>query len=245
MSFYRFAILAPAALLTACAASNAPLNRAVPVASAQSADALYVNGDILTMVGNDPAYVGALAVADGRIIYAGPRASAPAAAKTVDLGGKTLLPGFIDTHGHMVYFGKNLVDADLVGTPDIPDLLNRMKAQAARTPPGGWIVGFGYSVPKMKEGRAPTVEELAADIAKRDAEVLRYIGTGPGNGRIVYRRRPPTHCPVAPIGVLGFFTCRVHGDVEIDRESLAAFVRDTLTDTPGVTRTFWTHRVLE
>jgi ABC-type dipeptide/oligopeptide/nickel transport system ATPase component len=60
----------------------------------------------------------------------------------------------------MVYFGKNLVDADLVGTPDIPDLLNRMKAQAARTPPGGWIVGFGYSVPKMKEGRAPTVEEL-------------------------------------------------------------------------------------
>ena len=160
MSFYRFAILAPAAMLTACAASNAPLNRAVPVASAQSADALYVNGDILTMVGNDPAYVGALAVADGRIIYAGPRASAPAAAKTVDLGGKTLLPGFIDTHGHMVYFGKNLVDADLVGTPDIPDLLNRMKAQAARTPPGGWIVGFGYSVPKMKEGRAPTVEEL-------------------------------------------------------------------------------------
>jgi len=60
----------------------------------------------------------------------------------------------------MVAFGKNMIDADLVGTPDIPDLLLRMKVQAKTLPEGAWIVGFGYSAKKMKENRTPTVEEL-------------------------------------------------------------------------------------
>jgi predicted amidohydrolase YtcJ len=162
MSFKRFAILIPLGLLTACASSPASLNPPGPVAAAQVADRLYVNGDILTMAGDEPAYVEALAVDHGRISYAGPRALAPSAQKTVDLAGKTLLPGFIDSHGHMVAFGKNMIDADLVGTPDIPDLIARMKAQAQTVPAGAWIVGFGYSAKKMKENRTPTVEELDA-----------------------------------------------------------------------------------
>ena len=98
---------------------------------ADVADTLYTGGDIITMRGPQPEMAEALAVKNGKIVFVGPLAEAKAhvgpATTTIDLAGKTLLPGFIDTHGHFVYFGKNLVDADLFGGTDIPDLLARMK----------------------------------------------------------------------------------------------------------------------
>ena len=120
-----------------------------PLVSAQAeiADAIYSDGEILTMRGQSPEYVESLAVKDGKILAVGRKADvlklAGPTTRQVDLAGHTLLPGFIDTHGHMVYFGKNLVDADLFGCADIPQVLERMKLQAARVPAGGWIVGFG------------------------------------------------------------------------------------------------------
>lgn len=42
--------------------------------------------------------------------------------------GKTLLRGFIDTHGHFIYFGKNLVDADLFDSESVVDVVARLKA---------------------------------------------------------------------------------------------------------------------
>jgi predicted amidohydrolase YtcJ len=144
------------------------------------ADTIYSGGDILTMAGNDPAYVEALAVKDGKILALGPAAGV---LKTkgdtttiVDLGGKTLLPGFIDSHGHMILFGKNLMDANLFGTPDIPDLLARMKAHAPNVPAGQWIVGMGYSARVLKEGRTPTIEEL--DTVSADRPVMIVDGSG-------------------------------------------------------------------
>jgi predicted amidohydrolase YtcJ len=125
---------------------------------------LYVGGDILTMRGAAPEYVESLAVKDGKILFAGSLTEAEKLAgpnsKRVDLSGKTLLPGFIDTHGHFVYFGKNLVDANLFGCSSIAELVARMKKQVERTPADAWIVGFGYQARAMKEGRPPTSEEL-------------------------------------------------------------------------------------
>ncbi|MEY4567960.1 MAG: hypothetical protein RLY14_2930, partial [Planctomycetota bacterium] len=80
---------------------------------------VYFGGDILTMRGAEPEYVESLVVKEGKIAFVGPLSEAKqiagADAKGIDLKGKTLLPGFIDTHGHFVYFGKNLVDANLFG----------------------------------------------------------------------------------------------------------------------------------
>jgi len=153
------------------------------------ADTLYTGGDIITMRGPQPEMVEALAVNDGKILFVGPLAEAKAlvgpATTTVDLAGKTLLPGFIDTHGHFVYFGKNLVDADLFGCTDIPDLLARMKKQAERTPAGAWIVGFGYQPRQMKENRAPTIEELNGVAADRPVMIVDSSGhLGAGNSRV-------------------------------------------------------------
>ncbi len=144
------------------------------------ADTIYSGGDILTMAGNDPAYVEALAVKDGKILALGPAAGVLKTkghtTQMVDLGGKTLLPGFIDTHGHMILFGKNLMDADLFDTPDIPDLLARMKAHAPNVPAGQWIVGMGYKARVLKEGRTPTIDEL--DTVSADRPVMIVDGSG-------------------------------------------------------------------
>jgi predicted amidohydrolase YtcJ len=150
------------------------------VVNAQVADMLFSGGDILTMRGPAPEYVESLAVKDGTILFAGALADARRhvgpETKTVDLGGRTLLPGFIDTHGHFVYFGKNLVDANLFGCTDVADLVTRMRAQAERTPIDGWIVGFGYQARALKEGRPPTSAELDRVSAERPVMVVDSSG---------------------------------------------------------------------
>jgi len=158
-------------------------------ASTVHADTIYTRGDILTMRGPQPETVEALVVRDGTILFVGPLAEAKSlaapGATTVDLKGKTLLPGFIDTHGHFVYFGKNLVDADLFGSSDVADLLARMKTQAERTPPGAWIVGFGYQPRQMKENRTPTIEELDGVAVDRPVMIVDSSGhLGAGNSKV-------------------------------------------------------------
>jgi hypothetical protein len=158
------------------------------IASAQTASStaefkgatLYFGGDILTMQGAAPEYVESLIVKDGKIQFTGTFKEAKkrisAEDKLVDLAGKTLLPGFIDTHGHFVYFGKNLVDANLFGCNDIPELIDRMKKQVQLTPKGAWIVGFGYQARAMKEGRPPTGEELDQISSDRPVMVVDSSG---------------------------------------------------------------------
>ena len=170
-------LLAVAGLLQASTAMAAP------------ADAIYLGGDILTMKGKSPQYAQALAVRDGKIAFVGTKAGAMKlkgeSTKVVDLGGATLLPGFIDGHGHMIQFGKNLIDANLFGIPNISDLLARMKDQAAKVPEGGWIVGFGYQAKNMTEGRTPTVEELDTVSADRPVMVVDSSGhLGAGNSAL-------------------------------------------------------------
>jgi predicted amidohydrolase YtcJ len=129
-----------------------------------TADAVYTGGDILTMAGDTPRYAEALAVKDGKILAVGSKAEvmarAGAGTKQLDLAGKTLLPGFIDAHGHFIYFGKNALDANLKPATSVADVVARMKAHAANVPPGDWIVGLGYRVQSLAEQRPPTADEL-------------------------------------------------------------------------------------
>lgn len=169
------------AVLTACASVPATNEqRAATNAVPLSPATVYFGGDILTMAGAAPQYVEALVVRDGKIEFVGSKAAAVeiagAQSTNVDLAGKTLLPGFIDTHGHFITAGKNLVDADLFNTKDIPDLLARMRAHAAKVPPGGWIVGFGYQARTMPEKRPPTIEELDSISSDRPVMVVDSSG---------------------------------------------------------------------
>ena len=156
---------------------------------AQSATTVYRGGDILTMRGETPEYVEQLVVRDGKIVFAGAAAEATKQAganpRVVDLAGKTLLPGFIDTHGHMVYFGKNLIDANLRGAKSVAEIISRMQAQAKRMPAGAWIVGFGYQARDLAEKRPPSLEELNQVSADRPVLVVDNSGhLGSGNSAV-------------------------------------------------------------
>jgi len=142
--------------------------------------AVYYSGDILTMAGDSAQYVDALAIADGKILYAGTKAEAISRAGTgatlIDLQGKTLLPGFIDAHGHMINYGKNLTWAGLRGSTSVDDVVARMTAQVGKTPADQWIIGFGYNKNGMTEKRPPSAEEL--DKVSSDRPVLIMDASG-------------------------------------------------------------------
>jgi len=132
---------------------------------------VYSGGDILTMKGATPQYVEALVEKDGRIAFVGSKAAALKAAgkdaRQVNLAGKALVPGFIDAHAHLVYATHTMLDADLAGVKNIPELLERLKAHAAATPEGERIVGMGYRAEQMVENRHPTRAELDTVSATR------------------------------------------------------------------------------
>ncbi len=151
-------------------AANAP---GLARAADDRADSIYSNGAILTMEGDAPAYVDAVAVKDGRIIHAGDLAGAEAlagdATRRVDLAGRAMLPGFMDAHGHVWNAGFQALSANLLPPPDgegrdIASLVRLAKAWAADNAraigKAGWIVGFGYDDAQLEERRHPTADEL-------------------------------------------------------------------------------------
>jgi predicted amidohydrolase YtcJ len=135
---------------------------------------VYRNGTILTMDGDTPDYVEAVAVRDGRILYAGTMAGAMAAAEDatqVDLQGRTMLPGFIDTWGHFTLFAQQTLGVNLAYFSEKPprdkaDVINALKAAA---PFNGWIIGYGYYAALLADGPL-TLEDL--DAALPDTPVL-------------------------------------------------------------------------
>ncbi|MCZ0961096.1 amidohydrolase [Paracoccus benzoatiresistens] len=159
-------------LATLAGGAAAPHLRAWPQgAAAKGPAALYHGGDILTMVGNEPAYAEAVLVQDGRIALAGSlaeaRAAAPASAVEVDLGGRTMLPGFIDAHGHMpdyvtMWGQPNLSPPPVGEVTDIPGLLAQFRNHLSReTPePGTALMASGYDDSLLAEKRHPTRAEL-------------------------------------------------------------------------------------
>lgn len=134
-------------------------------------DTIYHNGSILTMAGAEPTYVEALAIEDGKIAFAGSKADALAlkadTTTLVDLGGKALLPGFIDSHSH--YFSSLQVanQCQLYAPPsgpgkDVPSLIAELKRYAAerQIPKGELIIGYGYDDTVMPEGRLLNRDDL-------------------------------------------------------------------------------------
>ena len=134
---------------------------------------VYSGGDILTMAGAEPAYAEALAVRDGKILAIGTRAevakAAGAGAAQVDLAGRTLLPGFIDGHSHLLNYADSLVQANLNPPPiggvtkiaDIIEALRKLKADM-KAGPGDPLIGQGYDQDMLAERRHPTAADLDA-----------------------------------------------------------------------------------
>ncbi len=137
----------------------------------QSVDTIYHNGSILTMAGTVPSYVDAIAVKDGKIAFVGSKDAAfkmkGDATRVVDLGGKTLLPGFLDAHSH--YINSLLVanQCKLYAPPsgpgkDVPSIVAELKkyAETRKIPKGELIIGYGYDDTVMPNGRLLNRDDL-------------------------------------------------------------------------------------
>jgi predicted amidohydrolase YtcJ len=121
------------------------------------------NGNVLTMDPRQPR-AQALAIADDRFLAVGSdddvRNLATGATKVVDLGGRTVVPGFIDAHTHPAAAGRlhlKQVDCDL---RSIAEIQAAVRARARKTPAGAWVLGFKYDDTKTREGRPLTRQDL-------------------------------------------------------------------------------------
>ena len=108
---------------------------------------LFVNGHILTMEEAVPE-VEALAVGeDGRIAAVGTSGGLKeeyTLAEVVDLDGKTVMPGIIESHGHLLSLGQSFLELNLEGVAS-PDEAAAMVAERVKnSPPGEWIIGWGW-----------------------------------------------------------------------------------------------------
>ena len=150
--------------------------------SQETADTIYSGGPILT-INDDQPNVEAVAVKDGRILAVGSLAEVLAskgdATEMFDLDGRAMLPGFVDSHGHVVMGGLQALSANLLAPPDgdvadIASLQATMKAwvedNAAAVDQMQMIVGFGYDNAQLAELRHPTRDEL--DVVSADVPVL-------------------------------------------------------------------------
>lgn len=164
-------------------AAAMPLLVASWVSAQELADKIYTGGAILTMEDAQPR-AEALATRQGRILAVGSRAEvmrhAGAGTVMVDLGGRALLPGFVDSHGHVVGGGLQASSANLLAPPDgqvkdIASLQRVLRAwhveQAEMVKRLGAIIGFGYDPAQMAERRHPT----AADLDAVSADVPVYL----------------------------------------------------------------------
>jgi predicted amidohydrolase YtcJ len=125
------------------------------------ADLVLYNGTFYTLSAGQPR-VSALAVRDGRIIYAGDDATArgmlAAGGEAVDLRGYCAIPGLADAHLHFSSFALSLMAVD-AETPTLEEALARVAEYAARTPAGEWVVGRGWNH-NVWGGEFPTAAQL-------------------------------------------------------------------------------------
>ena len=136
-------------------------------AGAQPPDLVLLDGKIVT-VDAESSLREALAIRDGKILRVGSTAEirrlAGPETRVVELGGRTVIPGLIDSHLHAVRAALSFsTEVNWIGARSLREALQRISDAAARRPPGSWlIVAGGWNELQFAERRRPTQAELEA-----------------------------------------------------------------------------------
>ena len=150
--------------LLSCSESDQP----VSISTTQDAELLMLNGKVYT-VNHEQSWAEAIAITDGRIIWVGNSEDANQwqgeGTRTIDLGGKMVLPGFQDIHIHPVHSGVSYQQCALFDAEGVELLQQRIK-QCAESEPGEWIRGGGWLVTNFAPSGLPDkklLDEIVPD----------------------------------------------------------------------------------
>src|SRR5262245_57433319 len=141
-------------------------------------DLIISNANLITLAPRNPR-AQAMAIRDGRVVAVGEDAETTKLAgqdtQRINLNGKTVTPGFCDSHIHLLWYGLQLTrQADLLGCTDIDEILSRLSARAANSV--AWIQGHGFDQDKLSERRFPTRAELDRVSRERPLIISRICG---------------------------------------------------------------------
>jgi predicted amidohydrolase YtcJ len=155
----------------------------IPLQSRVTADIVFKNGNVYTA--NDKApQAQAIAIKADRIVFVGTNAAAQrfvgSNTRVVDLQGKTVLPGFTDSHQHLSGVGLREMTLNLEGTTSLEDFLAKVKARVDQTKPGEWITGRGWIETHWKPPVFPTRWDLDK-VAPNNPMIL---GRADGHGAV-------------------------------------------------------------
>ena len=154
-----------------CSQGNEPTQS--PVAQIP-VDLVLHNGKVLT-IDNNFSIQSAIAINNGKVVVTGDESilAQYKASKIVDLNGKTLMPGFNDSHTHISGNPRRYID--LSDTTSILEMQSLVRDKANALGPGEWITGYGWSEDELTEQRKPTRYDLD-DAAPNNPVVLTRAG---------------------------------------------------------------------
>ena len=152
---------------------------------ARPADLVVINARIYTVDDARPV-VAAMAVRDGRVLFTGSVREAlalrGAGTRVVDLAGRTVIPGMVDAHAHLLGLGQSLRNVNLVGAKSYDEVIARVVERARGQPNGAWIVGRGWDQNDWGDSRFPTHDALSRALPNHPVWLTRVDGhAGLGN----------------------------------------------------------------
>jgi len=148
-------------------------------ASTASASTLieHANGIEVDASGHIRHFTGVLIGDDGKVVrLLQPGDPLPKAASRVDVNGQTLMPGFIDAHGHVLDLGFAALRLDLTGSASLAEVQQRLRDYAAANPDAAWIVGFGWNQELWPDKKFPTAGDLDSVVSDRPVVLERVDG---------------------------------------------------------------------
>ncbi|MEM3874094.1 MAG: amidohydrolase [Candidatus Bathyarchaeia archaeon] len=143
------------------------------------ADVVILNANVITLNAEQPR-AEALAIRDGRVVAVGSEAEIRKymgdETRVLDVGGKTVVPGFVDCHVHMTGFGQHLQTLDLRNVGSIEEMKRKIREYAEENPEKGWILGGRWDHELFKERRLPTRWDLDEAVKDKPVFLVRVCG---------------------------------------------------------------------